>query len=191
MQSYFALGTVLQRRIQASRQRRSRRPRNRQAECVVAVVERLECRILLSAQVAAFDGTYAGSYSGTETRTGQDGNVTVSPIQDADGNLITAVISNGNLTLNAPGVGAVATAKVNAQGGVSGGGTALNVAGGRFPFAFSGAAQGTNIAGTFSWISDGLPGTDVGQGSWTMQRISPPISPVLNVPSTVDRKSVV
>jgi hypothetical protein len=149
-------------------------------------VQQLEDRVLLTAQVTAFDGSYSGSYSGTETHTDSSGNVTISTLQDADGNQFTAVISNGTLTSNAPGVGAVGTATVNAQGGISGSGTALNIFGQRFPFVFSGTAQstaiGVTINGTFSWNQPG----DVGQGTWTLQSITPLTSPVLNVPAKVN-----
>jgi hypothetical protein len=182
------LSTLLDRLTSANRHRSMRRRLRSLHLNAEPALEQLESRILLSA-VTTYDGNYAGSFSGTETHTDQDGTVTVTPIPNGYSNLFTALISNGTFTASDPGVGGISTGPVNAQGQVSGTGTALNVFGQRFPLVFSGSAQaastGFTFSGTFSWDVVQSGSTDVGQGAWTLQPINPPALPILHVPAVV------
>src|SRR5580658_4376408 len=59
--------------IVASRRRAAGTGRQRGYVCWSVAIQQLEQRILLSAQAGAYDGHYAGTFTGTESFTDQNG----------------------------------------------------------------------------------------------------------------------
>ena len=165
------------------------RPRRRQSrfgrrftDQVLQSIELLECRILLTAVHSVYDGSYVGTFSGTNTYTDSSGNQTVTQIPGPTftNNALDETISNGVVSYVSPGDSGSGSGTIDPQTGkVAGTGTALIGSGQVLSVQFVGQAEptsaGMQITGTWSeqgTFSDGS--SDVGSGTWIVLQPAPP-----------------
>jgi hypothetical protein len=129
-------------------------------------IERLEERTLLSASLSLFNGSYAGTFHGTET-VNNNGQTTKSTVTAT---AFQATMTNGVVALSFNG--GTGSGIVNSNGQISGT-VNTTVDGQAVPVSFTGSVTAANnsttkIAGAWSYSANlGNGVTVAGQGSWT------------------------
>jgi hypothetical protein len=119
------------------------------------------------------DGAYSGSFTGS-TVLNDNGVITTTPVGDEVSDLsISLTISNGTVTLSAPGVPASGTGTIDQNGNITGS-TSFTVNGVTVTGQFAGTVvltpNGNVITGTWSFSVDlGNGSTETGSGTWTAQ----------------------
>jgi hypothetical protein len=136
-----------------------------EVSCCTAV-ESLEDRTLLSASLALYNGSFAGSFKGVQT-INNNGVITTSPVNPT---ALQSTFANGAITVTIPGGSGSGT--VNSNGQLSGT-VNISVAGQPAVATFTGSVTAANntitgIAGAWSYsVNLGNGVTVSGQGTWT------------------------
>jgi hypothetical protein len=131
-----------------------------------SAIEHLEDRTLLSASLALFNGSYAGTFHGSQT-INNNGQITKSTVTAT---AFQTAITNGVVTVSFSG--GSGSGIVASNGSISGTAT-TTVNGQAVPISFTGTVTAANntttkIAGTWSYSANlGNGVTATGQGSWT------------------------
>jgi hypothetical protein len=119
------------------------------------------------------DGAYSGSFNGS-TVLNNNGVITTTPIPNEVSNLsVSLTISNGTVTLSAPGVPATGTGTIDQNGNITGA-TSFTVDGVAVTGQFLGTVvltpYGNVITGTWTFSANlGGGVTETGSGTWTAQ----------------------